>query len=90
VPLRVLAENLLGFIVLHRRIEVNLEKIKAILDIRKLTCLKDIQRLTCCVAAVSRFVSLLGEKAMPSLGGIHVAANVMVVVVELVVRPGNL
>src|SRR3954462_14323384 len=61
----VLAGTLLGFIVSQRGIEVNLEKIKAILNINRPTCLKDIQRLTGCVAAVSRFVSRLGEKALP-------------------------
>jgi hypothetical protein len=55
----------LGFIVYHRGIEVNPEKIKAILNISRTTCLKDIQWLTGCVAAVSRFVSCLGEKALP-------------------------
>src|SRR3954464_5024495 len=59
------AGKLLGFIVSTRGIEVNPEKIKAILNINRLTCLKDIQRLTGCVAAVSRFVSRLGEKALP-------------------------
>ena len=59
------AGKLLGFIVSHRGIEVNPEKIKAILNISSPTCLKDIQRLTGCVAAVSWFVSRLGEKALP-------------------------
>jgi hypothetical protein len=59
------ASQLLGFIISRRGIEVNLEKIKAILNISRPTCLKDIQRLTGCVAAVSRFISRLGEKAMP-------------------------
>src|SRR3954469_5203058 len=44
---------------------VNPEKIKAILNINRPTCLKDIQRLVGCVAAVSRFISRLGEKALP-------------------------
>src|SRR3954465_15762218 len=61
----VLAGKLLGFIVSQRRIKVNPEKIKAILNINHPTCLKDIQRLTECVAVVSRFVSRLGEKALP-------------------------
>ena len=61
----VLAGKLLGFIVSHRGIEVNPEKIKAVLNITKPANLKDIQRLTGCVAAVSRFISRLGEKAMP-------------------------
>src|SRR3954471_23545192 len=61
----VLDGKLLGFIVSHHGIEVNPEKIKAILNINRLTCLKDIQRLTGCVSAVSRFISRLGEKALP-------------------------
>jgi len=36
------SSKLLGFIVSHRGIEVNPEKIKAILDIKRPTCLKDI------------------------------------------------
>src|SRR3954469_2736867 len=39
------AGKLLGFIVSQRGIEVNAEKIKAILNINRPTCLKDIQRL---------------------------------------------
>src|SRR3954470_4478256 len=58
------AGKLLGFIVSQLGIEVNPEKIKAILNINCPTCLKDIQRLTGCVAAVSRFIIRLGEKAL--------------------------
>ncbi|KAK1612950.1 hypothetical protein QYE76_036623 [Lolium multiflorum] len=57
--------KLLVFIVSNRGIEVNPEKIKAILCIKRPTYLKDVQRLTGCVAAISRFVSRLGEKALP-------------------------
>ena len=64
------AGKLLGFIVSHRGIEVNPEKIKAILNIKRPTCLKDVQRLTGCVAAVSRFVSLLAKTA--EIGRAHV------------------
>jgi hypothetical protein len=59
------AGQLLGFVVSHHRIEVNPEKIKAILDISWPNDLKDIQRLTGCMAAVSRFISHLGKKASP-------------------------
>ena len=57
--------KLLGFIVSQRGIKVNPEKIKSILNINRPTCLKGIQRLIGCVAAVSRFISRLGEKALP-------------------------
>jgi hypothetical protein len=59
------AGQLLGFIVCHRSIEVNPKKIKAILEISWPNDLKDVQRLTGCVAAVSRFIIRLGEKALP-------------------------
>jgi hypothetical protein len=59
------AGQLLGFIISHHGIEVNPEKIKAILDISWPNDLKDIHRLTGCVAAVSKFTSRLGKKALP-------------------------
>ena len=59
------AGKLLGFIVSGRGIEANPAKIQALsqLDIPK--DLKQIQKLTGCVAALSRFISRLGEKALP-------------------------
>jgi hypothetical protein len=57
--------QLLGFIVSHRGSEVNPEKIKAILDISQHNNLKDVQRLMGCLAAVSKFISRLGEKTLP-------------------------
>jgi hypothetical protein len=59
------AGQLLEFIVSHRGIKVNLKKIKAILDISRPNDLKGVHGLTGCVAAVSRFISHLGEKALP-------------------------
>jgi hypothetical protein len=59
------AGQLLGFIVSHHRIEVNPEKIKEILNISRPKDLKDVHRLIGCVAAVSRFISRLGKKALP-------------------------
>jgi hypothetical protein len=59
------AGQLLGFIVSHHGIEVNSEKIKAILEISRPNDLKDVQRLPSCVAAVSKFISRLSEKALP-------------------------
>ena len=31
----------------------------------KLACINDVQRVVGCIAALSRFISLLGEKAIP-------------------------
>ena len=59
------AGKLLGFIVSQRGIEVNPEKIKAIQNIERPACLKDIQRLTGSAVAISRFISRLGDKALP-------------------------
>src|SRR5881394_218206 len=56
--------KLLGFIVSYRGIEVNPEKLKDIFRMNSLTKLKDVQKLTGCMAALSRFVSHLGERAM--------------------------
>ncbi|WVZ52500.1 hypothetical protein U9M48_003554 [Paspalum notatum var. saurae] len=57
--------QLLGFVVSNRGIEANLEKIKAILRMHPPRSQKDVQRLTGCMAALSRFISRLGERGMP-------------------------
>jgi hypothetical protein len=56
---------LLGFIVFERGIEANLKKIAAITKMRHIQDLKGVQRVTGCLAALSRFISRLGEKALP-------------------------
>jgi hypothetical protein len=57
--------QLLGFLVLARGIEANPEKIQAILTMSKPTKLHEIQQLAGRVAALSRFVARIGEKALP-------------------------
>jgi hypothetical protein len=59
------AGQLLGFLVSARGIEVNAEKIQAILTMGKPTKLHDVQKLAGHVAALSRFVARLGAKALP-------------------------
>ena len=59
------AGKLLGFLVSSRGIEANPSKIRAIESMRLPRCLKDVQRFTGCLASLSRFVSRLGEKALP-------------------------
>ena len=56
---------LLGYIVSARGIEPNPDKISAITNMKRPTCVKDIQKLTGCMAALSRFISHLGEKGLP-------------------------
>ena len=57
--------KLLGFIVSYRGIEANPEKFKDIFKMNSPTALKDIQKLTGYMAALSRSVSRLEERAMP-------------------------
>jgi hypothetical protein len=59
------AGKLLGFIVSHRGIEANPEKIEAIMKMEAPRSQKKVQRLTGCMAALSRFISRLGEKGLP-------------------------
>jgi hypothetical protein len=55
----------LGFLVSHRGIEANPDKIRAIEAMRPPARLKDVQRLTGSLAALSRFISRLAERALP-------------------------
>jgi hypothetical protein len=59
------AGKLLGFLVFERGIEANPENIKAITSLAKPACVNDIQHLAGRIAALSRFISRLGEKAIP-------------------------
>jgi hypothetical protein len=58
--------KLLGFIISHRGIEANPEKISAITSMKAPTCIKDVQKLTGCMAVLNRFISKLGERGSPS------------------------
>jgi hypothetical protein len=61
----VTAGQLLGFVVSARGIEENPEKIQAILTMGKPTKLHQVQQPVGRIAALSRFVARLGEKALP-------------------------
>ena len=56
---------LLGYIVSQRGIEANPEKVSAITKMGPIRDIKGVQRVTGCLAALSRFISRLGEKALP-------------------------
>ena len=55
----------LGFMVSHRGIEANPEKIKAILDMKPLQSIKEVQSLTKRAVALNRFVSKATDKCLP-------------------------
>jgi hypothetical protein len=57
--------KLVGFIISHRGIEANPEKISAITNMKAPTYIKDVQKLTGCMAALNRFISKLGEQGLP-------------------------
>jgi hypothetical protein len=57
--------KLLSFIISHRGIEANPEKISAITSMKAPMCIKDVQKLTGCMAALNRFISKLGERGPP-------------------------
>ena len=57
--------KLLGYIVSERGIEANPKKITAISNMGPIRNVKGIQRLIGCLAALSQFISWLGEWGMP-------------------------
>ena len=56
---------LLGFIVSEHGIEDNPEKISAITKMGPIQNINGVQRITGCLAALSRFISRLGERGLP-------------------------
>jgi hypothetical protein len=56
---------LLGYIVSQRGIEANLEKVSALERMGPIRDLKGVQKVLGCLAALSRFISRLGEKGLP-------------------------
>lgn len=57
--------KLLGFLVSHRGLEANLEKVKAIEDMSPPQTLREMQKLAGRVTTLGRFISKLGERALP-------------------------
>jgi hypothetical protein len=57
--------KLLGYMVLRRGIDLNLEKVLAITKMKPPESLRDAQKLTRCMAALSMFFSRLGVRGLP-------------------------
>ena len=56
---------LLGYIVSQRGIEANPKKVIAVATMGPIQDVKGVQKVTACLAALSRFISRLTEKALP-------------------------
>ena len=61
----VMAEKVLGFMVSHRGIEFNLEKVRAIIELEPSRTVKEVQNLNGKIATLSRFVSKATNKCLP-------------------------
>ncbi|XP_022850056.1 uncharacterized protein LOC111372112 [Olea europaea var. sylvestris] len=55
----------LGFMITHRGIEANPDKIQALISMEAPKCKRDIQKLTGRIAALNRFVSLAADRCPP-------------------------
>ena len=55
----------LGFMVSQRGIEANLDKVKAIIEVKSPKSMKEVQNLTAKFAALNRFFSRAIDKCMP-------------------------
>ena len=61
----VITEKFLGFIVSQRGIEVNPEKVRAIMELRPPRTVKEMQSLNGKIMALNRFVSKATDKCLP-------------------------
>ena len=61
----VTAGKFLGFMVSQRGIEVNLEKVRAIMELAPPKTIKEVQNLNGKIAALNRFVSQATDKCLP-------------------------
>ena len=59
------SDKFLGFLVSHRGIEANLEKIQAVVEIKSPQTVKEVQSLTRKLAALHRFISRATDKCQP-------------------------
>ena len=62
---RVTVGKFLGFMVSQRGIEVNPEKIRAIMELEPSKTIKEVQNLNGKIAALNRFVSKATDKCLP-------------------------
>ena len=70
---RVSSGKFLGFMVLQRGIEANLEKVKAILEMSSSRTVKEVQSLTGRITALNRFISKATDKCLPFFKTLRIA-----------------
>ena len=63
--LRGQCRKFLGYLINHRGIEANPEKVQELINIRAPTCVKEVQKLTGMVVALNRFISRCSDKCHP-------------------------
>ena len=61
----VASRKFLGFMVSQRGIEANLDKVKAVIEIKSPKTIKEVQILTRKIAALNKFISRATDKCMP-------------------------
>ena len=62
---RVTTGKFLGFMVSHRGIEVNSEKVRAIMELEPLRTVKEVQSLNGKIPVLNRFISRATDKCLP-------------------------
>ncbi|KAM0890753.1 hypothetical protein ACQ4PT_026840 [Festuca glaucescens] len=72
--------KLMGFLVSHRGIEANPDKVKAIEEMQPPRNLKEMQRLAGCMAVLGRFIARSGERALPFFKLMKKTRNVVLIV----------
>ena len=58
------SEKFLGYMITHRGIEANLEKVQVIIDIQSPSSIKEVQRLMGRLTALGRFLSKYAERSL--------------------------
>ena len=59
------SEKFLGYMITHRGIEANLEKVQAVIDMQSPSSIKEVQELTGRLTALGKFLLKYAERSLP-------------------------
>ena len=59
------SEKFMGYMITHRGIEANLEKVQAVIDMQSPSSIKEVQRLTGYLTALGKFLSKYADRSLP-------------------------